>query len=75
MKINHGWIRMKIKENPCVLTFHTNQGVIDFVRFVNGYLRTPKLYKLNLVIDYLNYKYDLKYIKHKPDYSDIGTNS
>lgn len=75
MRINHGWIRMKIKENACVLAFQTDQGLMYFVRFLNGYLRTPKLYKFNLVIDYLNNKYDLKYIKHKPDHSDIGANN
>jgi LAGLIDADG endonuclease len=74
-KIKHGWIRMKIKENACVLTFYTDEGLIAFVKLVNGYLRTPKLYKYNLVLNYLNNKYGLNFFIHEPDYSNLEKNS
>lgn len=74
-KLGHSWIRMKTKEHACVLTFHTDEGLMVFVKLVNGYLRTPKLYKFNLIIDYLNNKYGLNYFKYEPDYSNLGQNS
>jgi hypothetical protein len=66
---------MKIKENACVLTLCTDDGLIAFGELVNGYLRTPKLYKYNLVLNYLNNKYGLNFFIHEPDYSDLGKNS
>jgi hypothetical protein len=73
--LGHGWIRIKDKENACVLTFHTDKGILVFVNKINGYLRSPKIYKFNKVIDYLNNKYSLNIIKCSEDYSAIGSNS
>lgn len=75
MIIGHGWIRIKSKENACVLTLHTDSGVLKFVELINGYLRSPKLYKFNLVVDYLNKKYKLNLRKNEVDESDINSNS
>lgn len=75
MIIGHGWIRIKSKENACVLTLHTDSGVLKFVELINGYLRSPKLYKFNLVVDYLNKKYKLNIRKNEVDESDINCNS
>ena len=74
-KLQHGWIRIKEKENACVLVFHTDNGLIAFVNIINGHLRSPKLYKFNLLIDYLNLKYSLNIIKHKEDFSDLSSNN
>ena len=74
-KLQNGWIRIKDKENACVLLFHTDKGLITFVNTVNKYLRSPKIYKFNLVIDYLNSKYSLNIIKYKEDYSDLSANN
>ena len=74
-KLQEGWIRIKDKENACVLIFHTDKALMIFVDTINGYLRSPKIYKFNLVIDYLNLKYSLNIIKHKEDYSDISSNN
>ena len=74
-KLGYGWIRMKKKEHACVLIFYTDKGIIKFVETVNGYLRTPKLYKFNLIIDYLNDKYSFNITKYDPDYSDLGNNN
>jgi hypothetical protein len=74
-KLQDGWIRIKDKENACVITFHTDKAITVFVNKINGYLRTPKIYKFNKVIDYLNDKYSLNIIKCKEDFSDIGCNN
>ena len=74
-KLQEGWIRIKDKENACVLILHTDRGLITFVNTINSYLRTPKIYKFNLVIDYLNLKYSLNIIKHKEDLLDINSNN
>lgn len=75
LKIQDGWIRIKNKENACTLLFHTDKSLITFVKIVNGYLRSPKIYKFNMVIDYLNLKYSLNIIKYKEDCSDINSNN
>jgi LAGLIDADG endonuclease len=73
--LQNGWIRIKYKENACVLLFHTDKGLITFVNTVNKCLRNPKIYKFNLVIDYLNSKYSLNIVKYKEDYSYISANN
>jgi len=74
-KLGYGWIRIKDKENACVLLFHTDKGLIAFISKINGYLRSPKIYKFNKAIDYLNCKYSLNIIKYKEDVSDISKNN
>jgi hypothetical protein len=54
--IGFGWIRIKKKENACVLTFHTIEGLILVVSLMNSNLRTPKLNKFNQLIDIINKK-------------------
>lgn len=75
LKLGYGWIRIKKEENACVLIFHTDEGVIKFIKTVNSFLRSPKLYKFNLVVDYLNEKYLLNLFKYTVDLSDIGNNN
>lgn len=75
IKLGHGWIRIKEKENACVLTFHMSKGIIKFVESINGYLRTPKLYKFNIIIDYLNKKYALYILKYGEDISELYSNN
>lgn len=60
-----GWIRIKEKENACVLTFHTLNGLTYIVSLMNSYLRTPKLKKFNDLINILNKKKGLT-IKRYP---------
>lgn len=74
-QLGQGWIRIKDKENACVLTFHTDKSILVFVNKINGYLRSPKIYKFNKVIDYLNNKYSLNIIKFNEDYSAIDGNN
>jgi len=74
-KLQKGWIRIKKNENACILFFHTDDGLITFVNIVNGHLRSPKLYKFNIVVDYLNLKYSLNITKYKEDNSELGSNN
>lgn len=74
-KIGYGWIRIKSKENACVLLIQTDEGLTTFVKIINGYLRSPKIYKFNLLIDYLNSKYFLNIIKNKEDLSNLNSNN
>jgi len=74
-KIGYGLIRIEDKKNTCVLIFHTDKAIIVFINKINGYLRSPKIYKFNKVIDYLNYKYSLNIIKYKEDITYISKNS
>lgn len=55
LKLGYGWIRIKNKENACVLLLNTDKGLIKFVNTINGYLCNPNINKFNLFIDYLNY--------------------
>jgi hypothetical protein len=73
--LGDGYIRIKDKENACVLIFHTDNGIIKIINLINGYLRSPKLYKFNLTIDYLNEKYSLGIPKYDVDRSNIRDNS
>lgn len=69
--IGFGWIRIKQKENACVLTFHTIYGLICIVNLMNSYLRTPKLKKFNDLIDILNFKKGLTINKYSYSTSDF----
>jgi hypothetical protein len=74
-KLEHGWIKIKSKENACVLIFYTDKGIIKLIECINGYLRSPKISKFNLVIDYLNNKYGFNILKYDIDLSEIGSNN
>jgi len=70
-----GWIRIKAKDNACVLNFHTDEGLIKFIALTNGYLRTPKIYKFHIAIQHLNEKYFLNIQKYELDGSYLGNNN
>lgn len=70
-----GWIRIKKKENACVLVFHTIDGVIYVVSLMNSYLRTPKLSKFNDLIDTINIKRNLNINKYPVNSGDLSSDS
>lgn len=51
--IGEGFIRHKPKQNACVLTVSSVKGLRKIVSMMNGKMRTPKIYKLGLLIDWL----------------------
>jgi hypothetical protein len=72
---NGSRIRIKKDDNACVLLIGNQKGLIRFVNLINGYLRSPKIYRFNLLIDHLNNKFNLCICKHQIDCSDLGSNS
>ena len=52
--IGEGFIRHKPKQNACVVTVSSVKGLRKIVSMINGKMRTPKIYKLGLLIDWLN---------------------
>lgn len=74
--IGYGYLRYKIKENAIVLTIGNKKGLLNIINILNGKLRTPKLYKFNLLIDWIN-SLDLGQIiiKYNEDNSNIFNNA
>ena len=52
--VGSGFIRYKPKDNACVLVVSPVVGLKKIVYLINGELRTPKIYQLNGLIDWLN---------------------
>ena len=52
--IGYGYIKHKTRENFLVLTISNQKGLINIVKLLNGKLRTPKICKFNMLIDWLN---------------------
>jgi LAGLIDADG endonuclease len=52
--IGSGFIRYKTKDNACVLVVSPVVGLKKIVYLINGELRTPKIYQLHRLIDWLN---------------------
>ena len=40
--LGYGFIRIKLKENACVLTISPLKGLINVIHLFNGNMRTPK---------------------------------
>jgi hypothetical protein len=52
--IEAGFIRYKLKDNACVLVVSPVIGLKKIVNLINGKLKTPKIYQLYKLIDWLN---------------------
>lgn len=52
--IGYGFIRIKLKENACVLTVSSLKGLIYVIQLLNGNMRTPKIHQLHYLIDWVN---------------------
>lgn len=62
--IGFGFIRKKVRERALVLTITNKLGLLKVISLINGKLKTPKIFKFNLLIDLINLKYNLKIIKY-----------
>ncbi len=52
--LGYGFIRIKLKENACVLTISPLKGLINVIHLLNGNMRTPKIHQLYSLIDWVN---------------------
>jgi hypothetical protein len=70
-----GWIRFKRKEKAVVWTITKHSELLNIVKLINGFLRTPKIYQFNLLLKYLNEKYPTENLKYyTPDLSPLLEN-
>ena len=74
-KLNHGSISRKKGTNACIFTVNKFEGIILIVNIINGYMRTPKIYALHRLIDWLNSRFDLDIERKNKDLSNINSNS
>jgi hypothetical protein len=68
-------IRIKEKDHACVLIVNNKKGLIKFVRLVNGFMRSPKLFKFNQMIEHMNNKYKLSLPIYTYDLSSLDSNN
>lgn len=61
--IGSGFIRYKLQDNACVLTVSSVKGLKKIVKLINGELRTPKIYQLYNLIDWLNKNHNTNIVK------------
>ena len=73
-KLGHGSISRKKGSSAYVLLINKSEGIIIVTHLINGYLRTPKIYSLHRLIDWLNSKLDLNIEKKGKDISNINSN-
>jgi Cytochrome C and Quinol oxidase polypeptide I/LAGLIDADG endonuclease len=72
--IGHGSLSRVKKSNAYVLTINSNEGLILIINLINGKMRTPKMYILHNLIDWLNNK-NLNLIKKGIDNSPLISNA
>lgn len=69
-----GWIRRKIKERALVYTITKQSDILNIVREMNGFLRTPKIYEFNELLFFLNQKCKANLQKYPADTSSLSEN-
>lgn len=74
-KLKHGSLSRKKGVNAYILTINNTEGFILVVNLINGCMRTPKIYSLHNLIDWLNKRFDINIEKMSKDKSNINTNS
>ena len=73
--IESGFIRYKLKDNACVLVVSPVVGLKKIVSLINGELRTPKIYQLYNLIDWLNLNHKANITKLPLNKSSLGDDS
>lgn len=74
-KLRCGSLCRKKGVNAYILTINSFEGVLLVVQIINGYMRTPKLFALFHLIDWLNCRFNSNIKKLDLDNSFIGSNS
>jgi LAGLIDADG endonuclease len=65
-EITNGSLSRKKGINAYVLTINNYNGLILLISLINGNMRTPKIYSLYNLIDWLNFKFKEIHIPKKP---------
>lgn len=73
--IEYGFIRYKSKDNACVLVISPVKGLKIIVDLINGEMRTPKIYQLHNLIDWLNNNHGTNIIKLSIKDGPLNNNS
>lgn len=73
--IGYGFIRIKLKENACVLTVSPLKGLIYVIRLLNGNMRTPKIHQLHSLIDWVNTHHNFNINKLSLSTSPLNSDS
>lgn len=74
-KLLGGNIRLKTDENACALSFQNRESLLKIVKLLSGNLRSPKLVKFNILIDFLNNVLDLNLSPETADSTPLSLNS
>lgn len=73
--IGYGFIRIKIKENACVLTISPLAGLLRLINLLNGNMKTPEIHQLHLLIDWINNKEGININKLPLSEESLNNNS
>jgi len=74
-ELEHGSISRKKGINAYILTINNYSGILQVVSLINGYMRTPKIFALYKLIDWLNERLNIHLDKKEIDSSSINSNS
>ena len=74
-QLKHGSLSRKKKANAYILTINNLEGILLLATLINGYMRTPKIYALYRLTDWLNNRLNLKIEKKSLDNSCLSSNS
>lgn len=74
-ELNCGSINKKKGKNAYILTINNKEGILLLIDLINGKMRTSKINKLNLLIDWVNNKYNNKIVKKELDNSNFYSNA
>lgn len=74
VEICGGRLRFKNKENAIVWIINSHKELINIIKLMNGYLRTPKISKFNELISWLNDRNYYTIPMYSPDNSDLSQN-
>lgn len=75
-QLGYGSISKKKQSAAYIFTINSNEGIINFAKLINGYLRGPKYYQFCLLLNFLNHRNpNLNLISEKLDQSCLSSNS
>jgi len=72
-RLGHGSIHRKKGVNAYVLSINNKEGILLIISLINGYMKTPKIYSLNKLIDWINKKEGLNIEKKRINTEKISS--